>query len=67
MTLVCNETLRWAHEANIQRYRKILRTPLTEMERQFVKRRLAEEQQAVEQIGQPTAISRSLVGGTGNH
>jgi hypothetical protein len=41
---------RWAHQANIERYRKILKTHLTETERQFIERRLAEEQQALRQI-----------------
>jgi hypothetical protein len=34
---------RWTREANIQRYRKLLATKLTELERQYVERRLAEE------------------------
>jgi hypothetical protein len=40
---------RWAHQANIGRYRKILKTHLTETERQFIDRRLIEEQQALRQ------------------
>jgi hypothetical protein len=42
--------LLWAHQANIERYRKILRTYLPAEERDFVKRRLAEEQAALQQI-----------------
>ena len=34
---------RWTREANVQRYRKLLSTHLTELERSFVERRLAEE------------------------
>jgi hypothetical protein len=34
---------RWTREANVRRYRKLLNTQLTELERSFVKRRLAEE------------------------
>jgi hypothetical protein len=34
---------RWSREANVQRYRKLLNTQLTEIERAFVERRLAEE------------------------
>ena len=34
---------RWTREANVQRYRKLLNTPLTEIEHAFVERRLAEE------------------------
>jgi hypothetical protein len=36
--------LRWTREANVERYRKLLSTQLTELERSFVKRRLAEEE-----------------------
>ena len=32
------------HRNNIQRYRNLLRTSLTEIERQFVEKRLVEEQ-----------------------
>lgn len=32
------------HRSNIQRYRNLLQTSLTELERQFVLRRLTEEQ-----------------------
>jgi hypothetical protein len=35
---------RWTREANVQRYRKLLSTQLTELERSFVERRLAEEE-----------------------
>ena len=42
--------LLFAHKANIERYRKILRTFLTAEEEGFVKRRLAEEQTALEQL-----------------
>jgi hypothetical protein len=37
---------RWGHKASILRYRKLLDTHLTETERRFIERRLAEEQQA---------------------
>jgi hypothetical protein len=47
MTSKFESARRWAHEANIQRYRKILSTPLTETERQFVQNRLNEEQRAI--------------------
>jgi hypothetical protein len=43
-------TLRWAHEANIQRYQRLLETFLTDNERRFVERRIAEEQQALRQV-----------------
>jgi hypothetical protein len=35
--------LRWTREANVRRYRKLLNTQLTDLERRFVERRLAEE------------------------
>ena len=34
------------HEANVRRYRRLLQTHLTELERRFLERRLAEEQLA---------------------
>ncbi|MGX9394080.1 hypothetical protein ACWX0K_24160 (plasmid) [Nitrobacteraceae bacterium UC4446_H13] len=36
-----------AHRDNVQRYKRILATGLTELERKFVHRRLAEEQSAI--------------------
>lgn len=36
------------HRSNIERYRNLLRTSLTEFERQFVQRRLNEEQSHLE-------------------
>jgi hypothetical protein len=40
--------LLFAHQANIERYTKILKTYLTEVERDFVQRRLTEEQAALD-------------------
>ena len=37
---------RWTREANVRRYRKLLNTQLTDIERNFIQRRLAEELQA---------------------
>jgi hypothetical protein len=34
---------RWTREANVRRYRKLLNTRLTDVERNFIERRLAEE------------------------
>ena len=34
---------RWTREANVRRYRKLLNTQLTDVERTFIERRLAEE------------------------
>jgi hypothetical protein len=36
---------RWTREANVRRYRKLLSTQLTDLERNFIERRLAEELQ----------------------
>jgi len=35
--------LRWTREANVRRYRRLLNTHLTDIERSFIERRLAEE------------------------
>jgi hypothetical protein len=34
---------RWSRESNVRRYRKLLSTQLTDIERNFIRRRLAEE------------------------
>ena len=39
-----------AHRSNIQRYRNLLQTSLTELERQFVEKRLTEEQSNLERL-----------------
>jgi hypothetical protein len=49
MTLELETTLKFAHRANIDRYEKILATYLTDDERHFVERRLAEERASLEQ------------------
>ena len=38
---------RWSHGANIERYRKMLKTHLTDNERQFIEQRISEEQEAL--------------------
>ncbi|WP_271570434.1 hypothetical protein [Bradyrhizobium sp. CCBAU 11386] len=43
-----DDQLARAHRNNIQRYRQLLQTSLTEFERQFVERRLNEEQSKLE-------------------
>ncbi|MGA7736099.1 MAG: hypothetical protein WCB22_11675, partial [Pseudolabrys sp.] len=50
MMLHTRDNVLFAHKANIERYRKILRTFLTAEEEGFVKRRLAEEQTALNQL-----------------
>jgi hypothetical protein len=39
-----------AHRTNIQRYRNLLQTSLTDLERQFVQNRLTEEQSNLESL-----------------
>jgi hypothetical protein len=39
-----------AHRNNIQRYRLLLQTTLTEFERQYVERRLSEEQWKLDKL-----------------
>ena len=48
MTLELPTTLKFVHRANIGRYRRILATYLTDKERRFVERRLAEEQASLD-------------------
>ena len=38
------------HRNNMQRYRQLLETTLTDFERQFIERRLSEEQSAIESL-----------------
>jgi hypothetical protein len=38
------------HRSNIQRYRNLLKTSLTELERQFVQKRLTDEQSNLESL-----------------
>jgi hypothetical protein len=39
-----------AHRNNLSRYRRLLKTKLSDIERRFVERRLAEEQTALEAL-----------------
>ena len=41
---------RWSHQANVERYSRLLRTPLTDREQDYVRRRLVEERQACDEI-----------------
>jgi hypothetical protein len=43
-----------AHRNNIHRYRRLLRTKLSELERHFIERRLAEEQSALDALSAAT-------------
>ncbi len=41
---------RWSHQANVDRYSRLLRTPLTDLEQEYVRRRLVEERQACDDV-----------------
>ena len=56
MTSNLNKALRSAHRANIDRYRRLLQTHLTDDERQFVERRIAEEQQDLQRLSNGGAL-----------
>ncbi|MDI3567606.1 hypothetical protein [Bradyrhizobium sp. Arg816] len=45
-----DDYLAQAHRNNIQRYRLLLQTTLTKFERQFVEKRLSEEQSKLEML-----------------
>jgi hypothetical protein len=47
---------RWTHEANIERYGKLLHSNLSDLERRFVEKRLAEEKQAQRPVCRRSAI-----------
>ena len=42
------------HRNNVQRYRLLLETRLTDLERQFIQKRLSEEQSAIESLAATT-------------
>ena len=42
-----------AHDSNISRYRRLLKTELSDLELQFLERRLSEESAAVESLAHP--------------
>jgi hypothetical protein len=63
-----NFSLMRAHRNNIARYRRLLKTNLTDLERRFVERRVAEEQSALEKIAVSTfPLSFRLAGSASNH
>ena len=45
-----NLALMRSHRNNIRRYRNLLQTSLTDLERTFIERRLAEERSKLEQV-----------------
>lgn len=48
-----HEAVKTVHRANIGRYRRLLAGSLTDHERQFITRRLAEEQDALRKASPP--------------
>jgi hypothetical protein len=49
-----------AHGNNISRYRRLLETDLSELERGFIERRLNEERSAVESLAHPAPTPHGL-------
>ena len=52
-----------AHDSNISRYRRLLKTKLSDLEREFLDRRLSEERSAVASLAQPAATPRTGTAG----
>jgi len=52
MTIDVNNARLAAHRNNLMRYRRILATPLTDIERAYVRRRIDEERLSLEQLEQ---------------
>jgi hypothetical protein len=52
-----------AHDNNISRYRRLLKTNLSDLERQFLERRLSEERSAVVSLAQPAPTPRTGTAG----
>ena len=52
-----------AHANNISRYRRLLKTNLSELERGFIERRLSEERSAVESLAHPASTPRTGTAG----
>ena len=56
MTSDLQQVILFAHRANIDRYRRLLKTDLTVNERQFIERRLGEEEEALMEVVQKAAL-----------
>ena len=52
-----------AHDSNISRYRRLLKTNLSDLERRFLERRLSEERSAVESLAHPAPTPRTGTAG----
>ena len=57
-------TLSQAHGKNIDRYHRLLKTPLTDVERSYVEWRLSQEQSALEALYRPQQPDRHVDSGT---
>lgn len=55
MTPDMKEALVFAHRENIERYRRLLNTQLTATEREFIERRLGEEEAALLEFAERAA------------
>jgi hypothetical protein len=55
------------HRNNISRYRRLLKTHLTDCERQFIERRLSEERSALERLAATTFPLTFPMPARGNH
>ena len=55
------------HRNNIQRYRNLLQTNLTELERQFVEKRMIEEQSNLESLAWPLPFPNDFRGSNAGH
>jgi hypothetical protein len=51
----------WVHRANVERYRRMMATQLSAVERQFIERRIREEQDALREAGALVEILDSPV------
>ena len=49
----------WVHRANIERYRRMMNTPLSPAERRFIEQRIAEEEAALLNQGKPIELPRA--------
>jgi hypothetical protein len=59
MSMSDNATLwTWVHHANIERYRRMMATPLTPTERHFIEQRIAEEEAELRSGRQVAEIPR---------
>jgi hypothetical protein len=48
-----------AHDSNINRYRRLLKTNLSDLERRYLEQRLSEERSAVENLAHPPPTPRT--------